>query len=568
MVKRKKQHMLKFKFISVVLLVFLLVGWISYSKQNKNHELDLIAGQDWSHLPGAERVGDSVSIKPLGRVITHKDTSAGQSNPPINAWGPKLKVSGDFQIKAKTTGTGNGASLQIYSEMPVIYDEWRQEGKSVRLDVVADAVRVYVWDGSSTGAIDYRQFRISQANDRQLTIRVIDGWLVLLVNKIAFGSIPDHGIFSAGSVIRFGTDARLGGDEWTLTSLRAKGLNGDRVELLPKTDILNVNTDINSLRALASAHPRKMPIGVAASLYPLLTDDKYQELVLGQFSMMTPENEMKPQAIHPQKDTYSFKDADSIIEIAQANKMQVHGHTLVMPKANPHWMERSRDEDRKQIMIDHINTVVGRYKGKVAQWDVVNEPMSEEDHEYTSESRGLRKQMWFDALGEEYIDLAFKTAHAADPSAKLFLNDFGLAEDNIRWLGLIDLVKRLQTRGVPVHGIGFESHVYHKKDSIDPVILKKHIQELAALGLESRISEIDVLGDEEDHQAKQYADVLRVCLSEPSCTSYGTWGVTDLYGSTTISDRYPAITGDSLIWDKKYRAKPAYEALQAVLKGQ
>jgi endo-1,4-beta-xylanase len=175
--------------------------------------------------------------------------------------------------------------------------------------------------------------------------------------------------------------------------------------------------------------------------------------------------------------------------------------------------------------------------------------------------------MWFDTMGEEYIDIAFKSAKAADPSAKLYINDFGLEKDGKRWDALLSLISRLKARGVPIDGVGFESHVYHAPaDTIDPAVLKQHIQTLALLGIESRISEIDVLGDDPVFQAKQYADVLQVCISQPTCTSYGIWGVTDLYGSTTLSDRYPTVRGDSLLWDATYTPKPALKSLQDILR--
>ena len=108
--------------------------------------------------------------------------------------------------------------------------------------------------------------------------------------------------------------------------------------------------------------------------------------------------------------------------------------------------------------------------------------------------------------------------------------------------------------------------MYHEPaDTIDSAVLKRHIQTLAALGIDSRISEIDVLGDDPAFQAKQYADVLQVCLSEPTCKSYGVWGITDLYGSTTLSDRYPIMRGDSLLWDFDYTPKPALKSMQVVL---
>jgi endo-1,4-beta-xylanase len=281
---------------------------------------------------------------------------------------------------------------------------------------------------------------------------------------------------------------------------------------------------------------------------------------------MTPENSLKPQFVHPQKDLYLFQDSDTLVEAAQNNKMTVHGHALVMGKANPEWMQKAPNIERKQVMTDHIAAVVGHYKGKIAEWDVVNEPLSEDDIDYSPEQMGMRKQMWFDAMGEEYIDTAFRAARSADPGAKLYLNDFGIEKDGKRWDALLALILRLQSRGVPINGVGFESHVYHAPaDTIDPTVLRQHIQSLAALGIVSRISEIDVLGDDPAYQATQYADVLRVCIAEPTCTSYGVWGITDLYGSTTLADRYPIRYGDSLLWDTEYTPKPVLQSLQRVL---
>ena len=109
--------------------------------------------------------------------------------------------------------------------------------------------------------------------------------------------------------------------------------------------------------------------------------------------------------------------------------------------------------------------------------------------------------------------------------------------------------------------------MYHEPaDTIDPAALKRHMQILASMGLVSRISEIDVLGDEPEFQAKQYSDVLAVCMNEPTCTSYGVWGISDLYGSTVLSDRYPINLGDSLLWDENFKPKPAVDSLKSVLK--
>lgn len=552
---------LKLVFLAGCLVVAL---GAAYYVTGKPSGIDLLAGQDWSHFAGAETTDSGIRIKPLGRVITHKDTSMGQVNPPVNVRGPHLRVSGDFQVEAKMAGIDNGAAFQFYGQVPIIYDEWRQERGSIRVDISGNTLKARIRDGSSSSSIDERTFKIPVKKSGTLTLRHKNDQIIILFDGRRLGFLPDHGIFAHGTVW-FGADAALGGG-WTLTSLRARSLDKRNIEIAPPPELTVTHNQPDTLRNLAAGKTRKLSIGAAVSLYPLLTDDQYRSIALSQFSMITPENEFKPQSIHPQKNTYSFTDTDSLVEIAQKNQMLIHGHSLVMPKANPLWMEKTPENERKQIMIEHINTVVGRYKGKVAAWDVVNEPMSEESVDYTNQNLGLRPQMWLDAMGEEYIDTAFRAARGADPAAKLYLNDFGLAEDNMRWDGLINLIKRLQARGVPIDGVGFESHVYHAKDSINPQILRRHIRQLAGLGIVSRISEIDILGDDPALQAKQYADVLEVCLSEPTCVSYGTWGITDLYGSTTLSDRYPPLLGDSLLWDQDMKPKPAYSALQEILK--
>ena len=242
--------------------------------------------------------------------------------------------------------------------------------------------------------------------------------------------------------------------------------------------------------------------------------------------------------------------------------MTVHGHVLVYDKSSPEWMVKSPKMEREKIMTSHIEKVVTHFKGSVTQWDVVNEPFSKKNALYKNGGNGLEPNIWYEAMGEEYIDLAFKTARKADPSAKLYLNEYGVENDGQRWDALLNLVKRLKQRGVPIDGIGFEAHIYADGDYIKSAELKKHMEILADLDLLVRISEIDVTGDDSQEQINQYATVLDVCLAEPNCTSYTTWGITDLYGSTTRSDRYPLIYGTSLLWDKDMKVKPAYTALQ------
>lgn len=548
----------------IIVAVILIIGLVNHSSQ-KRADVSLIAPQDWLHFQGAKSTSDGIHFDPVGRVLTHKDTSAAQPNPPVNVRGSHLKVSGDFQVEAEMSDIDNGASLWLHGQVPVIYDEWRRERGSIKIEASGAKLVVSIWDGTSPSSIDERAFKMKPTSNAKIILSHIDGNIRINVGKNHLDSMPDHGIFAKGTVW-VGADASINSPGWVLSSLKARGLNEGRVELVPPPNPQPTTNQPDTLKNLASKHPRSLPIGTAVSIYPLFTDDQYSKLVVDQFSIITPENSLKPQFVHPQKNTYAFQDADSLVDFAQTNKIQVHGHSLVMGKANPQWLQKTPEKERQQTMTDHISNVVGHFKGKIAGWDVVNEPLSEDDIDYTNGRMGLRKQMWFDAMGETYIDTAFRSARTADPSAKLYLNDFGMEKDGKRWDAMLALVKRLQARGVPIDGVGFESHIYHEPDLIDPAVLQRHIQQLAELGITSRVSEIDVLGDNLGTQASQYADILRVCLAEPTCTSYTTWGVSDLYGSTALSDRYPTKLGHSLLWSDKYNAKPALDSLKNTLK--
>ena len=549
--------------IGIIIALILVIGILSNG--GVNHPINLLDKDDWSHFAGAKKTAQGIHIIANNRVITHRDTSSATPNPLVNVRGLHLKVSGDFQIDIGMSGVDNGATFQLYGEVPVIYDEWRQEKGSVRLVVMPSSISIKVWDGTSPSSVDERLFKVSIKNDIKVSVIHIKNNIAVKINNKLLGIMPDHNIFSKGTVW-FGADANIGTNGWTLKSLQARGQGKGRVEIVQPPSGAEAHNQPDSLRNLASANTRHLRMGAAVSVYPLFTDEQYRKTAIQQFNMMTPENSMKPQFVHPAKNLYTFQDADSVVELALKNQISVHGHSLVMGKANPQWMQQTPKNMRQQVMTDHINTVVSHFKGRVAEWDVVNEPLSEDDIDYTNGKMGLRSHMWSDAMGETYIDVAFRAAHAADPAAKLYLNEFGLEKDGKRWDAMINLLQRLKARGVPIDGVGFEAHVYHEPDFINPEVLKRHIQILAELGYASRISEIDVLGDNPVTQASQYADVLKVCLSEPTCTSFTTWGVSDLYGSTTLSDRYPVKLGDSLLWGADYKPKPAFSRLQDILK--
>ena len=278
--------------------------------------------------------------------------------------------------------------------------------------------------------------------------------------------------------------------------------------------------------------------------------------------MVTPENDMKPQFVHPQPDVYDFTEGDALVDFADANGIKVHAHTLVWQEALPKWMTALPTSQVKAAMLDHIDHVAGHYAGKVAEWDVINEPIDDDTDKVRTNT------IWYKAMGASYIDQAFTEAHRADPQAALYLNEYGIEADGPRWDFALSLVKGLVARGVPINGVGFQNHEYEKGDWTSPTVLAKHVQALAKLGLKVRFSEMDVLVNstsEAQIQADEFTGKLKVCVQEPNCTSFSTWGFTDRYGSTADTGHYPPAPGDALPWDSNYQPKKAYTAMLGVL---
>ncbi len=537
---------------------------VIYSFTQYNHQsIDLIKSDSWSHFPGATVTSSGIHFKPLHRIIIHQDGSMGQSNPSVNVGGQHLSIKGEFKITAVISAIDQWASLRFYGAPPIVYDQWRYETPSIDIAVDAknNAVVARIWDGSSDTSMDIRTYNVSLPPKVIISLEHIKNQINIIENGQILGSMPDHNIFSSGN-IWLGVDAAPMSNGWTLSSLDAQALGAGTIKSIPAPLLVLSQNEPNSLRNLAEARYRKLKIGTAVNTSLLFADEQYRNLALGQFSMLTPENSMKPEFIHPAENVYDFSEADQLVGAALKNNITVHGHVLVYTKSSPDWMTKSSAADRQKIMVDHINTVVSHFKGKVAEWDVVNEPFSDKHALYGFGKSGLDPNIWLLTMGEKYIDLAFETAHKADPSAKLYLNDYGVEKDGQHWDAILSLVKRLKKRGVPIDGVGFESHVYTDGDYFDAKQLKNHMEILARLGLLTRISEIDVTQDDSQEQINQYVMALDICLRAPNCTSYATWGVTDKYGSTTRSDRYPLVYGTSLLWDKDMKAKPAYEALQ------
>lgn len=306
---------------------------------------------------------------------------------------------------------------------------------------------------------------------------------------------------------------------------------------------------------------------------PLDTDPLYGPTLGAQYDMLEPENAMKWGVIHPGQNTYDFEPADKLVAFAEANKMAVRGHNLCWGTNNPAWLNTlavtASTQTMAQLLQDHIQTVMTHYQGKVFAWDVVNEAISDKA---TGTGTQLNDSIWYDQpgigqSGTGYIEQAFRWAHAADPDALLFYNDYGIESPGPKFQALLNMVTDFVARQVPINGVGLEMHITDD-GSPDAAGLAQNIAQLTALGLQVHITEMDVAlpvnasatasASDLQLQAQTYRRILSVCLQSPGCTAFQTWGFTDKY--SWIPQTFPG-EGAALPFDSSYQPKPALTSL-------
>lgn len=316
------------------------------------------------------------------------------------------------------------------------------------------------------------------------------------------------------------------------------------------------------------------PIGVAVNTRTLNGEES--QLLLKEFNSITPENAMKMEVIHPREDFYFWRDADSMVNFAQNHQLKVRGHNLCWHEQVPNWMFKDNNGGpvTKEVLFkrlkDHITTVVKRYKGKIYAWDVVNEVIGDADDEF------IRNSLWYQICGEEYIAKAFEYAHAADPEALLFYNDYN-SERPVKRDKIYRLLKNLIDQKVPIHGIGLQAHwsVFEPAEKE----LREAIELYASLGLQIHFTELDMsvypweknkrqkrsgesdrlTPELEAKQIDQYAKVFKIFREyKKHITSVTFWNVSDRY---SWLDYYPVPGRKNypLLFDQNLQRKKAYQ---------
>ncbi|MGD0351160.1 MAG: endo-1,4-beta-xylanase [Verrucomicrobiota bacterium] len=316
-------------------------------------------------------------------------------------------------------------------------------------------------------------------------------------------------------------------------------------------------------------------------------DPKETALIKAQFNSISPANLLKWEAVHPGLDSYNFAPADRYVEFGVENHMFIVGHVLIWHNQTPRWVfqdGQGNPVDRNTLlarMRAHIFAVVGRYKGKIGGWDVVNEALDEGGR--------LRQSPWFKIIGEDYIAKAFEFAHEADPNAQLYYNDYSL-ENSSKRLGAIALIQKLRSQGIPVAGVGLQGH--YKLNWPSTMQLDQTIEAFAQIGVKVNLTELDMdvlppatrsqaaditmnfalqaklnpytngLPDSiQQNLAKRYADLFAVLVKHHKDVNRVTfWGVTD---ADSWLNNWPVRgrTAYPLLFDRNCQPKPAFDAV-------
>jgi endo-1,4-beta-xylanase len=303
--------------------------------------------------------------------------------------------------------------------------------------------------------------------------------------------------------------------------------------------------------------------GQMGRYWPYLTMPPLREIISTQFNSITGENQAKWNTIHPRLDAYNFDDMDAMVDFAEENGMRVRGHTLLWHRDLPGWVFSLSDDDLRAVLEDHIKTTVGRYQGRIAQWDVANEVI-DDNGQWRSENP------WIDRLGPDIIADAFRWAHEADPNAKLYLNDYSVEWDNAKWQKYTEYLPELVAAGAPIDGFGFQGHI--DSDSGFPTALGENMQFISDLGLDSEITELDIRfpvdGDGQAtaadlaQQAEWFEQAYATCLENARCTGVTLWGVGDYF--SWVSNEFPG-WGAATPFDRQLQPKPSFTAIRAAL---
>lgn len=338
-------------------------------------------------------------------------------------------------------------------------------------------------------------------------------------------------------------------------------------------DGVNDATDMTTLRQYAKNNDKF--IGTAISTWKNdITNEALAETreVGQQFNMLVAENEMKWDALEPSRGSFNYWAADNLVSYAQRHNMSMRGHCLAWHSQLPTWVSsdgKKNDqnwsrEEALQILKSHITNVVKHFKGKVKEWDVVNECLNDDQTTVRTNPEGydLRQSVWMRAIGEDYIDSAFVYAHEADPDAKLYLNDYDVElQGKAKSVAFYNLAMRLKADNIPIDGVGLQCHF--SVGDVDSVKLAKTIERFGEAGLKCIITELDMgisstTASNLEEQARNYRVITDIMLKNDNCHALVIWGLKD-------NDSWRS-SSSPLLYDAGLGKKPAFYAVRSALR--
>lgn len=353
-------------------------------------------------------------------------------------------------------------------------------------------------------------------------------------------------------------------------------LNGQGGEACSGLTITSPDWTTVDLNTFKSLRETGTAVGVAVSSRHL-AESTYADIIGREFGSLTPENEMKWDTTEPAPGQFEFSAADRLVDFAIQRQMKVRGHTLVWHRQLPSWVTLLTGADNvRQAMKQHIEMVMAHFReqfpGQVVSWDVVNEALDS-----VNGIVSFSDSPFYRELGEGYIAEAFQFARAADPTAQLFYNDYGIEGMGPKSTATFELLKALVARGVPISGVGFQMHT--QADDRSPTIadLTANLARYATIGLPVNISEMDVsvcnatgtLQERLDLQRLRYNAIAAACLRSGNCSSLTVWGLTDAY--SWLIDEAPCTDAtfvpQPLLFDDSFARKPAWLGLRDALLG-
>jgi endo-1,4-beta-xylanase len=318
--------------------------------------------------------------------------------------------------------------------------------------------------------------------------------------------------------------------------------------------------------------------GCAVNMDALGADPAYAAMIRAQCRILVAENAMKWEALRPAADKFNFEQADALVAFAEANRMKIRGHNLAWHESNPKWLEATATKENAHgLLVSHIQTVAGRYAGRMHSWDVVNEAI----HVADGRADGLRNTIWLKLIGEEYIELAYKTAREADPQALLTYNDFGIEAETRdgeqKRAAVLEMLRRMMARRVPLDAVGVQSHIGAWAGDASSSAeqygagLMRFIAAVRELGLQVFVTEMDVndralaadIASRDAAVAAAYKQYLEMVLSDAAVKAVLTWGIMDRYSWLTFNEtRSDGKPERPLLFDAQCQAKASFHAVR------